>query len=284
MASKTAGKYYPGHSILHKMDPRVKIFGNILMIVLVFLVDDFAMLGVLLSLPLLGYLVSGLPKRGLITIFKTTIYIGIFLFLINIFITKYSGSNNQNDIWHSPEFHWWKFWVSYSATTRTLLIMARIFIMIISTTLLTSTTKPMSLAKGIEDLLLPLKLIKVPVHIIAMIISIALRFIPTLLEETQRIMKAQSSRGVDFKNGSIKSKVKALITLIIPLFVSSFTKAEELGNAMETRGYDPYAKRTRYRVLKIKWFDIILLTTLLGLLTIVILSVMGIMPWPGWWV
>lgn len=98
MASKTAGKYYPGHSILHKMDPRVKIFGNILMIVLVFLVDDFAMLGVLLSLPLLGYLVSGLPKRGLITIFKTTIYIGIFLFLINIFITKYSGSNNQNDI------------------------------------------------------------------------------------------------------------------------------------------------------------------------------------------
>ena len=130
--------------------------------------------------------------------------------------------------------------------------MARIFIMIISTTLLTSTTKPMSLAKGIEDLLLPLKLIKVPVHIIAMIISIALRFIPTLLEETQRIMKAQSSRGVDFKNGSIKSKVKALITLIIPLFVSSFTKAEELGNAMETRGYDPYAKRTRYRVLKIK--------------------------------
>ena len=284
MNTKTAGKYYPGNSILHKMDPRIKIFGNILMIVLVFLIEDFSMLAVLLVLPIVGYLVSGLPKRGLISIIKPTIYIGIFLFIINIFITKYNGTNSHNDIWYDLDLHWWNFWISYAATNRTLLIMARIFIMIITTTLLTSTTKPMSLAKGIEDLLLPLKIIRVPVHIIAMIISIALRFIPTLLEETQRIMKAQSSRGVDFKNGNIKSKVKALITLIIPLFVSSFTKAEELGNAMETRGYDPYAKRTRYRVLKIKWFDIALLITLLGLLSIVILSLMGLMPWPVWWI
>lgn len=147
-----------------------------------------------------------------------------------------------------------------------MLIMFRIYIMILITSLLTSTTKPMALTKAIEDLLIPLKLIKVPVHIIAMIISIALRFIPTLIEEAQRIMKAQASRGVDFKNGGIKSKSKSMVTLIIPLFVSAFAKAEDLGNAMETRGYDPYEKRTRYRAYPIKTRDIITSIVVIGLI------------------
>ena len=144
--------------------------------------------------------------------------------------------------------------------------------MIITTTLLTATTRPMGLTRAIEDFLLPLKLIKVPVHIIAMIISIALRFIPTLLAETQRIMKAQASRGVDFKNGNLKTKTKAMMTLIIPLFVSAFGKAEDLGNAMETRGYNPYQKRTRYRVYPLAAKDIFL--TIFLLLSIIIIALL----------
>lgn len=126
--------------------------------------------------------------------------------------------------------------------------MVRMYVMMVAMTLMIATTKPTALTRAIEDLLIPLKLIRVKVHIIAMIISIALRFIPTLLEEAQRIMKAQASRGVDFKNGNIKAKIKSLVTLIIPLFVSAFAKAEDLANAMEVRGYDPYQKRIRYRV------------------------------------
>jgi len=143
--------------------------------------------------------------------------------------------------------------------------------MILTTSMLTATTKPLALTKAIEDILLPFKLIKVPVHIIAMIISIALRFIPTLLEEAQRIMKAQASRGVDFKNGGIKAKAKSMITLIIPLFVSAFAKAEDLGNAMETRGYDPYEKRTRYRAYPIKTSDIVTMIIVASLIILTIL-------------
>lgn len=154
--------------------------------------------------------------------------------------------------------------------------------MIVLTTLLTATTKPTALTKGIEVIISPLKLLFVPTHIIAMIISIALRFIPTLLEETQRIMKAQASRGVDFRNGNLKTKAKSLVTLIIPLFVSAFSKAEDLGNAMETRGYDPYEKRTRYRSYPIRIKDVLLGVIVIGLLVLSIMIKSGgifYLPW-----
>jgi len=152
--------------------------------------------------------------------------------------------------------------------------------MIIITTILTATTKPTALTTAIEHLLFPLKLFRVPVHIIAMIISIALRFIPTLLEEAQRIMKAQASRGVDFKNGSPKTKAKATITLIIPIFVSAFGKAEDLANAMETRGYDPKEKRTRYRAYPIKAIDVFISLIVIGLIVSVALFINGIFTLP----
>lgn len=153
--------------------------------------------------------------------------------------------------------------------------------MIIVTTLLTATTKPVALTKAIEDLLLPLKLLFIPVHIIAMIISIALRFIPTLLEEAQRIMKAQASRGVDFKNGNIKSKAKSMVTLIIPLFVSAFSKAEDLGNAMETRGYNPYEKRTRYRTYPVRFVDVVVGILVIGMIVTVALIFNEVIPTPS---
>jgi energy-coupling factor transport system permease protein len=128
--------------------------------------------------------------------------------------------------------------------------------MISVTTVLTATTKPLDLTYGLEFFMTPLKVIKFPAHEIAMTISIALRFIPTILEETQKIMKAQASRGVDLQEGSLKEKISAIISLIIPLFISAFQRSEELANAMEARGYNPSAKRTRYRTLKFTMKDV----------------------------
>jgi energy-coupling factor transport system permease protein len=128
-------------------------------------------------------------------------------------------------------------------------------LMVIITTILTATTKPLDLTLGIEKLLKPFEVIGVPAHIIAMMISIALRFIPTLIEETQRIMNAQASRGVDLENGTLKEKIMAVLALIVPLFVSAFDRADQLANAMEARGYDPQRERTRYKVLQMTGID-----------------------------
>jgi energy-coupling factor transport system permease protein len=139
-------------------------------------------------------------------------------------------------------------------------------LMIMITTILTATTKPLDLTLGIEDLLAPFKRFKVPAHEIAMMISIALRFIPTLIEETDRIMKAQASRGVDLAEGKFKEKILAILSLIVPLFVSSFQRAEDLADAMEARGYVPQAPRTRYKQLKRTWRDNFMLLIVLAII------------------
>jgi len=143
--------------------------------------------------------------------------------------------------------------------------------MIITTTILTTTTQPLDLTLALEDLMMPLKLIKFPVHIISMIISIALRSIPTLFDEAGRILKAQASRGVDLKNGHFREKIKALVSLIIPLLVSAFQKAEDLAYAMDSRGYDPQGKRTRFRQFKINYKDILFFILGVGLLAFIII-------------
>ena len=155
----------------------------------------------------------------------------------------------------TPLFSIKGFTIYSDAVNQTLYIVVRLMLMVIITTVLTATTKPLDLTLGIEKLLKPFEKIGVPAHIIAMMISIALRFIPTLIEETQRIMNAQASRGVDLENGSIKEKIMAILSLIVPLFVSAFDRADQLANAMEARGYDPSRKRTRYKVLKMQTID-----------------------------
>ncbi|WLP85608.1 energy-coupling factor transporter transmembrane component T family protein [Mycoplasma seminis] len=176
-----------------------------------------------------------------------------------------------------------KYGVSLDGINRTISLFLRIYIMILTTALLTNTTRPILLTKSIEDILWPLKLIFIPTHVIAMIISIALRFIPTLIDEANRIMKAQSSRGVDFKHGNMKEKINAFTTLIIPLFVSSFARAEDLSNSMETRGYDPYAKRTKYRKIKPTWVDFVILFLLLGVLAFFICNMVHPQYLPTWY-
>ena len=294
----TIGRYIPGNTIIHKTNPIIKIIINIMFIIFVFLIRSFILLGGLAIISILFFLISNLHKKQLLSILWTAFFIGLFILIFNIFVIKsgygaidathggtrvdYFATSKNGYIFNTID--WWKIKITDKAIFQTLFISARIYIMIIITTIMTATTKPKALTSAIEVLLTPLKIVFVPVHIIAMIISIALRFVPTLLEEAQRIMKAQASRGVDFKNGNIKTKSKAMITLIIPLFVSAFAKAEDLGNAMETRGYDPYEKRTKYRVYPLRYKDIFIVIFVLGLLTIVVLSQMDVFPRPWWWV
>lgn len=272
MNGVSVGKYIPGNSFAHKLDPRIKLLFNIAFIVLVFMTSDPIMLAAIFAPALLLFIFSPLRKIQLVKMLIPIAFIGAFVFIINLFVIKV----NLNDWhWFTPQ-SWWKLTLSDDAIFRTLLLMFRIYIMVMVTSLLISTTKPTALTRAIEDLLFPFKFIGLPVHIIAMIISIALRFIPTLLSETQRIMKAQASRGVDFKNGNTKSKMKSMITLIIPLFVSAFAKAEDLGNAMEVRGYDPYEKRVRYRTYRPGWRDAFAALIIGGLIALIVLTHLNI--------
>ena len=166
--------------------------------------------------------------------------------------------------------------IYYSAFVNSFYIIFRLALMISLTLILTSTTKPMDLTYGLEWLMTPLKIVHFPVHEVAMTISLALRFIPTLLDETDRIMKAQASRGVDFQEGKLSEKIRAIVSLIVPLFISAFQRSDELANAMEARGYDPSKKRTRYRLLKWKMRDTLSLVFILVLFGVTLtLSILG---------
>ncbi|WP_029512473.1 energy-coupling factor transporter transmembrane component T family protein [Mycoplasmopsis iners] len=292
MGNVAIGRYLAINSFIHRLDSRLKLIVNIALIVLVFFTDYFITLGII-YLPLaLAYVIATRRFMGLIKLIKMPLIIGFFIYFINIYSMKIKENNQLIDILQKhPEYLWLQFGQSNYGLTwmqlaRTLNLIFRIYIMILSTTLFVMTTKPILLTKAIEDLLLPLKLFFVPTHIVATIISIALRFIPTLLEEAQRIVKAQASRGIDFKNGKLLEKAKSFTTLIIPLFVTSFAKAEDLANAMETRGYDPYAKRTRYRRLIWHFRDYAVLLFVIGLITFVILSqstLIGLDFLPHWY-
>ena len=172
--------------------------------------------------------------------------------------------------------------VYFDAIARTGYIIARVALMIGLATVLTTTTKPLDLTLGLESLMSPLKKIKINVHVFAMMISIALRFIPTLLEETDKIMKAQASRGLDIENGKLRDKIRGLIALIIPLLVSSFHMASDLANAMEVRGYDPSAKRTRYHVLRFKTKDIFAILVTSAFATAGVLINIGVIDINQW--
>lgn len=287
------GIYVPGNSIIHRLDARIKFFANITFIVLFFLANTFVLQGLLLIPILIAFIIATKKPFKLIKIIKLPLWIGVFIFIISCFVLK--TTNIKNELppeglnWSNwKEYDWvnWKgiFRINYGIMTITFNIIIRVYGIILTMTLLTLTTPPVLLIKALDFYFYPLKLIKVPTHIFIMIISIALRFIPTLVNESARILKAQASRGTDFKNGGFKTKIKATIVLIVPLFISAFSKAEDLANAMETRGYDPYAKRTSYRKWNYWWFDIIALITIIAILVIssIIIS-SSIIPLPEWW-
>lgn len=253
MSNIALGRYVPYNSIIHRMDPRNKIFCLIALMVAIFIsYPTFEMtfiIGGALAIFILALLfISHVSLRDVFKSLRVLWFFVILLLIVNLFFPPSNASNEA--------FRMGKVIIYWEAILQSLKIILRLILMIELTMILTATTKPLDLTYGLEWYLTPLKVIKFPAHEVAMTISIALRFIPTLLDETDRIMKAQSSRGVDFKHGKLSSRLKAIVSLIIPLFISSFQRSEELADSMEARGYNPKAKRTRYRVLNFSLNDI----------------------------
>ncbi|MBW9212640.1 MULTISPECIES: energy-coupling factor transporter transmembrane protein EcfT [Terrabacteria group] len=265
MSNFTLGRYVPMDSPIHCMDPRAKIMAMLVLLVCIFIPAGWAGYALMFVVACSAILIAKLSFKFIWKSMKPMLFMLVFLFAINIFSIQ-SGS-----VWlkiGSFELH-------SQAVFQTLYIAVRLLLMIMITTCLTATTKPLDMTLGIEDLLKPFEKIHVPSHMIAMLISIALRFIPDLIEETQRIMKAQESRGVDLKEGKLKEKVMAILALIVPLFVSAFQRAEDLAEAMEARGFVPGRMRTRYKQLHFTKVDYVLLV----FVHILLLVLMGIAIW-----
>lgn len=260
MKNFALGQYLPLNSWIHRLDPRIKILSMMFLMVSVFLADfkAYILLGIFLILAVLS---AKLTFKFIMKSMKPMMFMLIFLFIINMLVIR-TGY---------VIFSIWNFTLYSDALVQTGFILGRLVFMIMITTLLTATTAPLDLTLGLEDLLAPFRKIGVPSHVIAMMISIVLRFIPTLIEDTQRIMQAQASRGVDLDEGSIKEKVQGIISMILPLFVSAFQRAEDLADAMEARGYYPGKVRTRYKQLEIKPIDIVALIGSMGLVLAVVL-------------
>ena len=235
----TIGQYFPGTTAIHKMDPRTKIVSVILYIIALFTCK-----GIVAYLLTLVYLIAAvrISKIKLKTILKgikPVVIIIVFTAILNMFYT-------QGDVLVQV----WRFKITDNGIRNAIMMVARIIMLITGTFLLTYTTSPITLTDGLEQLLGPLKKIHVPVHELAMMMSIALRFIPTLIEETDKIMSAQKARGADFETGNLMQKAKALIPILVPLFVSAFRRADELATAMECRCYTGGQGRTRMTPLK----------------------------------
>ncbi|CDE16334.1 MAG TPA: energy-coupling factor transporter transmembrane protein EcfT [Firmicutes bacterium] len=245
MKNMALGRYIQYDTPMHRMDPRIKILGLIVFMVAIFLnygpvTTNFIMYGLFFVIIFILMKIGKIKFKFVLKSLKAIWIMVVFLLIINVLLTR------TGDI----AFKIGTFPIYWSGIFNTIYVVCRLVLMIMVTTVLTSTTKPLELTFGLEWLMTPLKFIKVPVSAVSMTISLALRFIPTLTDETDRIMKAQASRGVDFANGKLKDKVKSIVSLIIPLFMSAFSRSAELADAMESRGYNPDAKRTRYRVVK----------------------------------
>lgn len=236
----TFGQYVEGDSLIHRLDPRAKIIIAILYIVTIFLAKSAAAFALLLVSSVVFIIMTGLPFKMVLRSMRPILFIVIFTAIINIF-------------WMTGEkllVHFWIINIYLEGVINALLIVLRIVLLITATSVfLTYTTTPLALTDALESLLSPLKILHVPVHEFAMIMTIALRFIPTLIDETEKIINAQTARGADFSSGNIIKRAKALIPILIPLFVSAFRRADELATAMECRCYTGGEGRTRMNVL-----------------------------------
>ena len=254
MSSMTFGRYTFRDTFVHRLDARNKIFLMIICMVGIFFQfkmwsTSLILSGIYFIALIILMIISKVSLLRLLKSLSGLWFLIIILMLIYIFIP---GNYHLG-----VAFYIGSYGVRWDAFCQAGYIVLRLIMMISLTMVLTSTTKPMDMTYAFEWYMMPLKPIRFPVHEIAMTLSIALRFIPTLLDETERIMKAQASRGVDFNHGGLFKRFGAVIALIIPLFVSALERSEELANAMIVRGYDPKAKRTRYRLLRFSWRDII---------------------------
>ena len=264
------GKYLPYDTVVHRIDARIKFLMLIMLIVALFFNGGFEPYLFITAFMVLAVIVSKLPLRQIVAPLYSLVIMFLFILIVTVFVSAPpQGSTNLQ--YYQRWFNIGSLVVYNQALLRTIYIVWRVYLMILITTVFTATTKPLNITLAIEDLLKPLKYIRFPVHELAMIIAIALRFIPTILAEASKIISAQASRGVDLKNGRFREKVKSLSSLVVPLFVSAFQKADDLANAMDARGYNPKAKRTRYRKLKVRFVDVLWLILIMAVLTFAIL-------------
>ncbi len=258
----TLGQYFPGNTIIHRMDPRTKLLLTILYIVALFLAKSLVTYGLLLAVLALWIALSKVPLKSILRGMKPVLFILIFTGVLNIFYTPGTILWQLGFLKVTVEGLWAAFFM-----------VLRILMLITCTFLLTYTTSPILLTDGLEALLSPLKKLHAPVHELSMMMSIALRFIPTLVEETDKIMSAQKARGADFETGGLMDKAKAMVPLLVPLFISAFRRADELAIAMECRCYHGGEGRTRLRQLHFRSFDIAALV--LGLALCVAVGVLS---------
>ena len=246
MKEITIGQFYPINSFIHSLDPRTKILGTILIIAFTFVSNTFAGLFISALFILLIALIGKIPLKKLFASLKAIYFILIFTFLLNAFFIK-----DGKEI-----FSFGIITLTVGGIIRAVYMALRLMLLIVSAGLLTLTTSPIQLTDGLERLFAPLKVIGFPAHEIAMMMTIALRFIPTLLEETDKIIKAQTARGADFESGNLINRAKAMIPILIPLFISAFRRADELAVAMECRCYQGGEGRTKLKNLKFHKIDL----------------------------
>ena len=258
----TLGQYFPGDSPIHRLDPRAKLIAMICYIVALFLGQWFVTYAVLFLALAAAVKVSTVKPKALLRGLKPVVFILVFTAVLNIFYTPGEALAS-----------FWIFTITREGIVHAFFMVVRIIMLITCTFLLTYTTSPLALTDGLESLLGPLKKLRVPVHELAMMMSIALRFIPTLIEETDKIMSAQRARGADFDSGNLVQRAKALIPLLVPLFISAFRRADELATAMECRCYHGDEGRTRMKQLHYRPSDIFFILGALALA--VLIGVMG---------
>lgn len=257
----TFGQYYPSKSFVHKADPRIKLLALIAYIVMLFVANNFYSLFLGAFVLAIAVIFSRVPFLSVLRSVKAIIFLLIFTAILNLFF-------------HGGEHllvQWWIIKIYREGVIFTIFFVLRLFFLVMGSALLTLTTSPVELTDGIESLLTPLKWIRFPVHELALIMSIALRFIPTLIDETNRIISAQKARGADFESGNVFKRIKAIVPVLIPLLISAFRRAEELGDAMDARCYSGSKNRTKYKKLKLGWRDLVIFLLYGGLIAGVIL-------------
>lgn len=253
----TLGQYFPGNSVVHRLDPRTKLLLLIVYIVALFLAKSWVSYGIMLLVLVLVVKVSTIPPKSIVKGMKPLVMILVFTGLLNLFFTQEGETLVA----------FWGLAITTGGLERAFFMVVRILMLISGTFLLTYTTSPISLTDGLESLLAPLNKIKVPVHELSMMMCIALRFIPTLIEETDKIMCAQKARGADFETGSLVERAKAMLPILVPLFISAFRRADELATAMECRCYQGGQGRTKMKLLRYGRNDLVAFS--LGALVVV---------------
>ena len=236
----TLGQFFPGDSFVHRLDPRTKLLFLVVYIAGLFTASNWISYGAVLVFLGFVILISKIPLKAIVRGMKPLVFILVFTGILNVFFT----------VGETVLVSFWKITITQEGVFRAVFMMARILMLITGTFLLTYTTSPIALTDGLEALLKPLKVIKFPVHELSMMMCIALRFIPTLIEETDKIMSAQKARGADFESGNLFKRVGALIPILVPLFISAFRRADELATAMECRCYQGGTGRTKMKLLR----------------------------------